>query len=107
MEEGCEDCGAECAGSICSKCDTRRSIAEVLHCTTYRYNEATREFDLAQAADVAGFLKKHPVGTVYRIHAGAPGTGFWDYRVTHYDDHTVYGVQIHCTVRELTLGDVK
>lgn len=105
-----EEEGGEGPPRVCEDCAERPAfpgVAEVLHCTTYRFNEVTGEFDVEQAADVAGFLKRHPTGTVYRIHAGAPGTGFTDYRVTHHTVNTVYGVQIRSTVRELSPGEVK
>lgn len=73
----------------------------------YRFNEATQAFDEIEEASVADFLQGHPVGTVRREYAAAPGAGFTDYRVTRYTADTVYGVQIRSTVREMTAEETR
>lgn len=51
-------------------------------------------------------VARRAVGEVVRSFAAAPGTGFWDYRITRIDATGVYAVEVACTVRELTISDV-
>ena len=81
-------------------------VYEVIHGPVFRRNMETGELDRIPA-DVKAFLAEHPVGSVYRVHVSAPGTGFTEYTVVSYTDQVVCGVEIRNTVRILTPGDVK